>query len=278
MAISKNEQVGQLYHTFPLGMLGFRQLTESSSLFIESSACMKSDSYRHFFVSRRFNHTTILDCGVGMTPDLKNPTAHTSSDPHWAIRYLKLILDIQPGVVIIPDILNDAQKTFRNYQDYMRVFDKLDIALPDLMYVIQGKTKEEAAQQIELFCGSERLSDVQWIGFPRIVDYYGDLQSDVLTGQRISFVSRFYTNLREAGYKIHLLGMNSIEELKFAAGHNISIDTRLAAMAAVAGMNVTTKRRDKLNIDLVRSFTVMESNDTLKNIETLNRIYYGAQN
>jgi len=115
------EQAGQLYHTFPLGILGFREITKLSSLFIESSACMKSDVYKKFFLSRRPNRNTILDCGVGMTPDLKNPTAHTSSDPHWAVRYIRLILELQPSVVIIPDILNNAQATLQNYEDYTSV-------------------------------------------------------------------------------------------------------------------------------------------------------------
>lgn len=269
-----SDQRGNLYHTFPLGILGFQELTKSSSLFIESSACMKNKKYRQFFVSRCPNLTTILDCGVGMTPDLKNPTSHTSNDPHWAMKYIGLILDIQPGVVIVPDLLNDARGTFQNYKDYSRVFEYMIRKMPDLMYVIQGKTKEEAAEQIKLVC-SDHLTGVKWIGFPRIVDYYGDMGSDVLTGQRVSFVTEHLAKLRVAGFNVHLLGMNSVDELMFAAHNNISVDTRLASMAAVTGMNVTTKRRDKLNIDLVRSFTVMESNDTIRNIEILNRIYYG---
>jgi len=269
-----SDQRGNLYHTFPLGLLGFQELTKSSSLFIESSACIKNYKYKQFFVSRRPNPTTILDCGVGMTPDLKDPTAHTSNDPHWAMKYIGLILDIQPGVVIVPDLLNDAQGTFQNYKDYSRIFDCMHYRMPYLMYVIQGKTRKEAAEQIELVCSSH-LTGVKWIGFPRIVDYYGDMGSDVLTGQRVSFVTEHLAKLRVAGFNVHLLGMNSVDELKFAAHNNISVDTRLASMAAIAGMSVTTKRRDKLNIDLVRSFTAMEYTDTLNNIETLNRIYYG---
>jgi len=141
------------------------------------------------------------------------------------------------------------------------------------MYVIQGKTRQEANEQINLVCGSTFVG-VKWIGFPRIVDYYGDLKSDILTGQRINFVTKHLARLRKSSFNVHLLGMNSVDELKFAAHNNISVDTRLASMAAIVGMSVTTKRRDKLNIDLVRSFTAMEYTDTLNNIEILNRIYY----
>lgn len=269
------EQAGQLYHTLPLGIIGYHNPIASTPIFIESSACMQREAYKHFFVSRRFDNT-ILDCGVGMTPDLKNPTAHTSNDPHWAVKYLGLILDIQPRVVIIPDILNNAQKTLQNYYDYIRIFNTLSCRIPELMYVIQGKTKGDAVDQIELVCSTEFIG-VKWIGFPRIVDYYGDLTSDVLANQRIRFVTNYLSKLRKVGYKVHLLGMNSVDELKFAAYHNISVDTRLASMAAIVCMSVTAKRRNKLDIDLVRSFTSVETSDTLKNMEILNRIYHASR-
>ncbi len=262
-----------LYHTYPAGML--HSLDKESSVFIEATGCLENGLYYDFFLDHMQGKDTILDCGVGMSPDLKNPTAHTSSDPHWAARYLELLIGIEPRVVIIPDILNDGHGTWSNFALYSTIIDrilfsKVDGRCPLWMYVIQGQTKEEAKYQIDL---AANIPYIDYIGFPRIVDYYGEHSGDVLGQQRIEFIQPYLQTFRLAGKQVHLLGMNSIEELKFAAINGLSTDTRIASMAALASFDVTEPRPANLNLDLNREFSQKEKKATLTNIKTLNNIY-----
>ncbi len=264
-----------LYHTYPAGMLA--HIDKDSPVFIEASGCMYSKAYKEFFLHYMSGTNTMLDCGVGMSPDLKNPTAHVSTNPHWAAEYLRLLLEIEPEVVIIPDVLNDGIATYCNFITYSKIIDRLWFSTkhgrrPAWMYVIQGKTKEEAKKQIEHI---QNIPYIDYIGFPRIVDYYGEHNGDILGMQRIGFVEIHLESLREAGKQVHLLGMNSIDELKFAAVNNLSIDTRIASMAALIPFDVTKTRPSNLNLDLNCVFSESEIKRTHANVKILNDIYRG---
>jgi len=265
--------VPALYHTYPAGML--EHIDKDSPVFIEATGCMENEAYREFFRYYMDGKNTMLDCGVGMSPDLKNPTAHISSNPHWGAHYLELLLAIEPEVVIIPDILNDGIATWHNFIMYTRIINKLWFAKmhgrrPSWMYVIQGRDKKEAADQIEHILN---ISYIEYIGFPRIVAYYGDHDGDVLGRQRIDFVEIFLERIQSSGKRIHLLGMNSIHELKFAAANGLSLDTRIASMAALGKFGVTKPRPSNLNLDLNRVFSQSETTAALINVKMLNDIY-----
>ncbi len=265
--------VPALYHTYPVGML--QHIDKDSPVFIEATGCMENQTYEQFFLYYMDRQNTMLDCGVGMSPDLKNPTAHISSNPHWGAKYLGLLLKIEPEVVIIPDILNDGQATWLNFVTYSRIIDKLWFAKmsgrrPSWMYVIQGRDKQEARDQIEHILD---ISYIEYIGFPRIVAYYGDHDGDVLGRQRIDFVELFLEKLQSSGKRIHLLGMNSIHELKFAATSGLSLDTRIASMAALGKFDVTKPRPSNLNLDLNQVFTRGEITTALINVKILNDVY-----
>ncbi len=264
-----------LYHTYPVGMLP--HIDKDSPVFIEATGCLENGLYYNFFLDRMRGKNTILDCGVGMSPDLNNPTAHTSSNPHWGAQYLELLITIEPEVVIIPDILNDGHGTWTNFAVYSTIIDRIlfsktDGRRPLWMYVIQGQTKEEARYQIDL---AANIPYIDYIGFPRIVDYYGVHTGDVLGQQRIEFIEPHLHTLQSSGKQVHLLGMNSIDELKYAATNGLSTDTRIASMAALGQFDVEGSRPLNLNLDLNREFSQKERKATLRNIRILNDIYRG---
>jgi hypothetical protein len=256
-----------LYHTWPLCVLPQCK----GNAFLEAQNCFNFDYLGQILNNN--NVTTILDCGVGCTPDLKNPTAHTSNDPSFGVKYLSVMLAASPVVMIIPDVLGDAAATYNNYLAYRNViscFSQLD--LPEYMYVIQGQTKEEAQEQVEKVC-EDRF--IRWIGFPRIVHYYSaKSKSGELAHERIDFVSSVYESLKNAGKKVHLLGVNNEGELRWVAKNSASTDTRLATLGAVHNFDVLKPRPSNVNVDLCAAFSHEIQVRILDNIKRLNDYFY----
>lgn len=258
-----------LYHTRPKQLLPF--ITETDPVFIEIDPCLQDISYLGFFASKAYlQYNTILDCGVGASPDLNNPTAHVSDDPHWAARYLHVLLKIRPHVVVVPDVLGNARRTRDNFLYYYNVISHLNMPRTNLMYVIQGQTEEEALEEINWVCKEPLIT---WVGFPRIVHYYKE-DLNYLSSARIRFVDFILDRLRSVGKQVHLLGMNDIKELEWAGTRSISVDTRMASMAALTGCSVIAPRPLGLKIDLTKSFTLEIQESILDNINTLNNIYH----
>jgi len=134
------------------------------------------------------------------------------------------------------------------------------------MYVIQGQTIAEAEAEIEWAIASPT---VIMVGFPRVVHYYGDpVDSEALGKVRCRLIEHFFNRLVSAGMRIHILGMNSFAELRFAAELGMSIDSRIASLLAVAGLQVDPthplNRPKGLRVDILQHYSV----ETLELIET----------
>ena len=263
--------MSNLYHTYPWDCL--LSIKDNDPVFIESEPLLRSLSYQEFFTSQFCSsRNLILDCGVGASPDLNKPMDHVSKDPHWGVWYLRMIRDIMPRVVVVPDSLGCSSVTRSNFYLYEYIIKAMWTPRPpELMYVIQAATWKEARSEIDFAC---TYRGITWVGFPRLVHYWGDTQdADELAEIRIKFVSSVITKLKDSEKKIHLLGMNNTRELYWAGNNDISCDTRLASLAGFHGFDVRDTRPPNLKIDLAESFTKNQVEAILKNIQILNHIY-----
>jgi hypothetical protein len=270
--------LGGLYHCLPKAILDEVPLDAHSCVFIEASFCMQDQVYTNFFLDTQAHK--MMDCGTGFSPDLNHPTEHLVMDRHFDIKYLKLFLQLEPEYLVIPDILNCGPKTYSNFIDYSTVLYQLEakrVNKVKRIFVIQGETHEEALLQVSL---GIRIPNVT-IAFPRIVRYYYkegenyDLTGNDLTTRRIEFIEQVLPSIKEKQVHIHIFGMNSITELIYAARNNITIDTRLASLAAVNGIDISATRPPNLKIDLLGKITDEQKYRCLQNIKTLNEMYYG---
>lgn len=261
--------VSNLYHTYPLVCMD--SITEFKHAFIEAHTCIDNESYLDSVYRNDLSY--VLDCGVGMSPDLNNPMQHVEGDPSFGVKYLNLMLNIEPDIMVIPDVLGNAKATNDNLYNYIDIISLLakGFKVPEFMYVIQGQTKEEAHFQVKV--AIKNLS-IKWVGFPRIVHYYGSTTSASLSNERIEFVKPLLDLILNRGKKIHLLGVNSIEELIWAAQSGLSTDTRLATLAAVHNFDITQSRPFNVKVNLCENYTDEVKNKIVDNVRALNQIYY----
>lgn len=267
-----------LFHTFPYTCLDYLADKAATPIFVEAHVCLQNRDYSRIVCDS--STKSVLDCGVGASPDLSNPMAHVNGDPSFGVKYLSLMLLLEPDVMIVPDVLGDRKSTYNNFLHYCDVLFSLDksVHIPDLMYVIQGQTKQDALDAIDEALSFKQV--IKWIGFPRVVHYYGvgHTLAKYLSVERLQFVSDVYDKIIENGIKVHLLGMNSVEELKWAAQHRASIDTRTAALAAAYRFNVLEPRPYNVKLDLNKEIDEETKTKILYNIEKLNDIFYGNIN
>ncbi len=239
------------YHTLPLAYLKARE--HPNNVYIESGPCFALERYYIYTIDHVSAASTILDCGVGISPNLGSPVPYVPGDREWAAKYLRLALDIVPDKIVIPDILGNALGTEKNFQLYADVMENIrwSASEPRLIYVIQGENQKEAVTQVYSACDEDR-ADI--IAFPRLVQYYGydDRDCDGLATRRIRFIRSV---LPQIDKPCHMLGLNSLRELRFAAEHGLSIDSRIAAMMGIAGLKISGYQRGlnrppNLTIDL----------------------------
>lgn len=259
-----------LYHTYPLVCL--KEIPSFTPLFVEAHPCMDQITYKSGVMSNEFK--MILDCGVGASPDLSKPTSHIKTDPSFGIKYLSLMMDLQPNVLVIPDVLGDAAATFDNYYHYTSVLSNLlDALVPELMYVIQGQTPEEAAEELKRACS---FGNINWIGIPRIVHYFKATSTQDRAEERINFITPLLDRVKKKNKKLHLLGVNNVQELKWVAKQGISTDSRLATLAAINNFDVTQQRPDHtINADLCAEHSYEIKDRILKGMKVLDNIFYG---
>lgn len=247
-----------LLHTLPLHYLS--RLGPQPNLYIEAEYCLASDAYRSFFNGNDCS-SSILDCGVGISADVSVVNPIVTGDRDWSVKYFELADLLGPSVVVAPDVLGCAHATRRNFQ----LYTEISPLATTWMYVIQGETIAEAEEEIE-WAASQAA--VRLVGFPRVVHYYGDsTDSEALGKVRIRFIGHYVNRLFNNGKAIHILGMNSLDELRFAAELGMSIDSRIASLTAVAGLEIDTKhllnRPKGLKVDILHDYSV----ETLELIE-----------
>lgn len=257
-----------LLHTLPLQYL--EKMGPQTNLYIEAEYCLKSLAYKNFFGGIDCGNS-ILDCGVGISADISVVNSGVTGDRDWAVKYFELGDIFGPGVVVSPDVLGCASATRRNFELYTEVSP----LRTTWMYVIQGQTVAEAEQEIEW---AAHTSSVKLVGFPRVVHYYGDpTDSEALGKVRVKFITKYIKQLYNNGKAVHILGMNNLDELRFAAELGMSIDSRIATLMAAAGLEIDTDYRlyrpKGLKVDMLRLHSVETLELIEQNIFVLNAFF-----
>lgn len=257
-----------LLHTLPLQYLS--RSGPQSNLYIEAGYCLESSAYRNFFNGNDCSGS-ILDCGVGISADVSVVNPIVTGDRDWSVKYFELADILGPGIVVAPDVLGCAHATRRNFQ----LYTEISPLATTWMYVIQGETVAEAEEEIEWAISQ---ASVKLVGFPRVVHYYGDpADSEALGKVRIQFIKKRLHKLYSAGKYAHILGMNSLDELRLAAEMEMSIDSRIASLMAVAGLAIDLKhplnRPKDLRVDILHDYSVETLELIEHNVYTLNAFF-----
>lgn len=223
-----------LFHTLPLSYL--KVIKPCKGLYIESEYCMQNPEYAKYFQGT-FCENIVLDCGVGLDASVAHLQSFVLGDRDWAVKYYDLIDRLSPDLAVAPDVLGNGLVTRRNFE----LYTELSPVKTPWMYVIQGKTIAEAEAEITWALSAP---NVYVVGFPRVVHYYGSnySSSEELGQIRIKLISKYLSLFKEAAIAVHVLGLNSYDELRFVAKHGLSCDSRLASLLATAGLKVDGKR------------------------------------
>lgn len=270
------DQFRGILHTLPLSYL--EAVGPLSNTYIECEPCFKSKWYRQLLYNCQPLWNSILDCGVGISADISKLETVVNGDRDFAVKYFGLIRQLTPGTVVVPDVLGNGDTTFDLFNQYVDLLDAVfrgAYYYPQLMFVIQGYNESDASVSVARACS---LEEVNVVGFPRVVHYYGDPTDSEALGQiRIKLVSKFLNQIRVAGKKVHLLGMNSLEELRYVATNGLSCDTRLASMMAIQGREIRKdeplNRPSGLKIDLLEELDTQTLKLVQNNIDTLDALY-----
>ncbi len=263
-----------IYQPIPLSLFENDKLPSTNLMFVEAPDLLKDPEYLRY-INVATTETTILDCGVGASPDLNNPEAHLSRDPHFGVRYLRLACLLKPQVLVIPDSLNESEQTKHNLIDYLSLLKKHDVLRHQaLMYVLQGKTTEEALKQVTL---TLMHPNIKVIGVPRVCTFFNpkhkDLTGDQYTEARITFIDKLL-DLVGSSRQIHMLGMNSIDELRYAGERGLTIDTRWATLYALYDIRITDPRpATRLNVDLTAFISTKMCDSIRQNMHDLIEMY-----
>lgn len=268
-----------LYQPIPVSVFKYKKantITDNNlNVFIEYDF-LKNHVYRANMSVITNMLPTMLDCSVGIHADItvKSPTL----PPTTYLEYLQYILELQPSMFISPDVLGDSAAT----ENIFRIINDIIEYLPnkwlnELGFVIQGSTLAEADYQITEIAVQEK--NISRICIPRVVRYFNhvkylDLDPKTYADNRLNFLEKHVKLIKSSGKQIHLLGMNSVDELIYAAQNQFTIDSRFASLAVLNNFEVTGNRpAGKLKDDFLADLNKAQVNNIILNMLTLNQLY-----
>ena len=210
------------------------QLFEESLNYNDYQYCLvhlmeENEEYRDWFltVNKRFGADVLLDNSIFELGESFDPT-----------KYAEWILKIKPNYYIVPDVLEDAQGTMSQWQDWSKRHvpsDALKIG------VVQGKTWQELVD-----CYRFMAEEADYVAISFDYSYYkytgyGRDKLDLWCSGRI----RFIQDLIDKGYwewskPHHLLGCSLAKEFGYYVDKGItnirSCDTSNPIVAALKGL------------------------------------------
>jgi hypothetical protein len=209
------------------------QITEFTDYdFIIASHCFKNTAYKDFYTSLKKEQPMremFLDNGA--FEEGKAVDSHS---------YRDLIYELNPILVVLPDVVNDMQTTLDRINIYIDEMPQLFEDF-DNMGVLQGKSIEEYMQCLEFY---NQFEEVGYIGIPYHLFY------------RPLFIekNKIIEYCKKNNLYIHILGLpNPFEMYELAKWDDtiVSIDTSLPI---VSGKNACVFernqwQRERVNID-----------------------------
>ena len=212
------------------------QLFETSLTYNDYQYCLvhlmeESDEYRNWFlaVNKRFGADVLLDNSIFELGKSFDPKKYA----HW-------VREINPNYYIVPDVLEDAQGTMQQWQDW-RLNHKPEENKSLKIGVVQGKTWQDLVD-----CYNFMSYEADYIAISFDYSYYK--YTGIGEGKLERWCSgrqRFIQDLIDKGhwdwYKPHhLLGCSLAKEFKYYVDKNItnirSCDTSNPIVAALKGL------------------------------------------
>lgn len=194
----------------PIGLLSLSDMLDQD--FVIASYCLEYPEYRNFYTARRDEKEvfTYLDNGafeLGKSIDSRE--------------YMKLIDDIRPHVVVLPDVVNDASATVYESRKFLKSFKK---DIPCYMGVLQGTSLSDYLYCLYFYLKMAEHYPIRVIGIPYHLFY------------RPTLLRKYGINdiCKEHDTHIHILGLpNPFEIIPL---HNfsqvVSVDSSLPVSAA----------------------------------------------
>lgn len=157
--------------------------------------------------------------------------------------FFDLVWEVEPTLVIAPDVLHDAKATQKNTREFIQRVDSTpDLEGIKIMAVPQGRTKDEWMTLYEEFDASSRIS---CIGVPYDLKFniktgetYTDVDDQIHAENRIQLM-KFLKEEKLMNAPLHLLGMNNLRELLIHRAERypvrVSNDTTAPFAAAAIG-------------------------------------------
>jgi hypothetical protein len=200
----------------PIDLLRLSDLLDQD--FVIASYCLEYPYYHAFYKERRQEKEvfTYLDNGafeLGKSIDSKE--------------YGKLIDDIRPHVVVLPDVVNNARDTVHESRKFLKSFTK---DVPCYMGVLQGTSLSDYLYCLYFYLKMAEHYPIRVIGIPYHLFY------------RPTLLRKYGINdiCKEHEIQIHILGLPNPFEI--VPLHNFSqvtsVDTSLPISAAWQGMDL----------------------------------------
>lgn len=186
--------------------------------FIIASHCLANESYRKFYA------------GYSRIEDNKRPSKvldngafelGASIDPR---KYLELVQEIAPRIVVLPDVVNDVDATIAATKEFLDTVweptGMIDKAA-GLMGVLQGQSPTDYLKCLDFYFENP---DLEYIGVPYHLFY------------RPKFIRKYEIDkrCRDQGVSIHILGLpNPFEIIELREiPEVVSLDTSLPVVSA----------------------------------------------
>lgn len=187
----------------------------------------RDTKYAEWYRGRvRLGDTVILDNGA-YEGELVDP-----------LELLRVVLDLRPTVVVLPDVPNNFKATIKSSQDftYMLRVIKCHVQTMQVVHATPGDLKGFENAYI-----NAALSN-QWVALSRLTPAYG-LDSEVPELRRVQFISHLATmGLWRKGTYCHCLGMLNgwLDELPLLVKCGVrSIDSSAPIWRGLFGLRLT---------------------------------------
>jgi len=246
-------------HESPISLL------ERSRLYNDYDYCLvhlmeQHDSYREYFLNARnvYDREVFLDTSV-----FELGTAFDAS------KYIDWAEKIRPNLMIIPDVLENAQATMDNWVDFVDKFgDRLDKMDAQWIGVVQGKTLDDI---IRCYNFMSNNADVIAISFD--MSYFKETGRGLTDYERMcrgrqQLINALIDNdIWDWSKPHHLLGNALPQEMSFYVNNNVynirSVDTSNPIVHGLHNVryNSTFGLRDKIKTKLADLITAKVSDD-----------------
>jgi len=241
----------------PLSILG-KCTSDIDYDFIIASHCINHPKYLEFYTLLK-ERNEVLPSTASRFSILDNG-AFEEGKAIDSAKYRDLIQQLNPNVIVLPDVVNDKQATIDAVNKFLDEFGDI-LKSFSWMGVLQGETYKDYMECYEFYSPFE---DVHLIGIP----YHRFYRPKLINDLKLNELGE------DAGLYFHALGLPNPFELrelrKFSAMH--SVDTSLPVTSGKCLMNFEDFNWQKTKLDMNDVFDDNQLEIIKKNINFLKHL------